>query len=466
MLFHSLDFVFFLLVVLATYWCLPFRYQNLFLVVAGFVFYGWVEPTWVMLIFTTCLLDFCASNWIEKLPHRKRWFLGMSLGINFAILCYFKYANFFIENISVVFSGIGLDLSTWQKEIFIPAGVSFYTFHSASYTMDVYRGHVKARKSLVDYLLFVSFFPQLVAGPIHRASFLMSQVETPRIFDSKVVRGAITLMAWGYFKKLCIADNVAVVAGTIFSLESPSFPIVWMGVLAFAVQIYADFSAYSDIARGVGRLFGFEMIVNFNHPYAADSMSDFWRRWHISLSTWFRDYVYIPLGGNRGSVLKSSATILATFFLSGLWHGASWNFVIWGVYHGVCLVLWRLGHLDRWWRPVRMVLVFVLVCIGWLFFREKNLHYAWQYLTSNPFTADAVQWRVGGYCLTSIALYSMPLVVHYYLDQWLLREKQKNPDHDANWSYVSGQASLTTVLVVGMALLRSTISGEFIYFQF
>ena len=468
MIFHSLEYVIFLLLVLLVYWRLPFRAQNVFLLAAGYVFYGFVHPTWVLLIFFTCLLDFSASRWIERFPERKKWFLALSLIVNFSILCYFKYANFFIENITAVLGQFGLNLSGWQREILIPAGVSFYTFHSASYTIDVYRGHIQARKSLVDYLLFVSFFPQLVAGPIHRASFLLSQVETPRIFDSQMARGAVTLLAWGYFKKLCIADNVGVITGTIFSLENPSFPVIWMGVLAFAVQIYADFSAYSDIARGCGRLFGFEMVINFNHPYTADSMADFWRRWHISLSTWFRDYVYIPLGGNRGTALRNAFTVIATFFLSGLWHGASWNYVIWGLYHGCLLVLWRHCGMDRIWRPLRVGLVFVLVCIGWLFFREENLPMAWRYLTTNPLLADVKQWQVGAYFLATIALYAFPLWLHPYVERWLKRKQTggEGLGQYPGWNWALAQAVLVTVLFVAILLIRSTVTGELIYFQF
>ena len=257
------------------------------------------------------------------------------------MLGFFKYFNFFVDNVHVALASLGLHAAPPALAILLPAGISFYTFQALSYTIDVYKGEMRARRDPIDFALFVAFFPHLVAGPIMRAQNLLVQVERPRTFSADAARSGLVLMAWGFFKKLVVADNVAVIANRVFAHEAPTFEVLWAGVFAFGMQIYADFSAYSDIARGVARWFGFELIVNFNHPYIAHSPTDFWRRWHISLSTWFRDYVYIPLGGNRVPASQREINLLATFVISGFWHGASWNFVLWGFYHGMLVVVTR-----------------------------------------------------------------------------------------------------------------------------
>lgn len=474
MVFQSLEFLKFFVPLLILYWILrERRAQNWLLLAASLVFYGWVNPWWVLLILTTCVIDFFAARLLTDRPHqRKRW-LVLSLVTNFAILGTYKYFDFFSVSFAQLLHQFGITATPFLLKVALPAGISFYTFQSASYVVDVYRKQMEARRSLPEYILFVSFFPHLVAGPIQRAHFLLSQIELPRVFDARIARNALVLIAWGFFKKLVIADNAAMVVGKIFSLDDPSFPVLWAGVFAFGVQIYADFSAYTDIARGISRLLGFELCRNFDHPYLADSPQDFWRRWHISLSNWFRDYVYIPLGGSRTSLALQCRNLLLTFLLSGLWHGAAWNFVLWGAWHGVLLVLWLLWSKapeplrpERLPRFFRIILTFILVHIGWLMFRENSIQHLVHHLTLNPFAADANQWRMGTFFAVQTLLYAFPLYLHPVLDRWLARRPEAAAAHFPGWRWTLACLLLTATLYLGLILLRSPASSDFIYFQF
>ena len=340
-IFHSLEFLAFFIITLAVYWALPLRAQNVLLLVASYVFYGWVHPWFVTLIFATTLIDYWSARGMTMCPERKKAFLWLSIVTNLGLLGFYKYFGFFVDNVAAAAAALGWRSRTMRFAWLLPVGISFYTFQSMSYTIDVYRGHAPARTRFVDFAAFVSFFPQLVAGPIMRATNLLPQFERERPFSAAAARDATVLIVWGFFKKLVIADNVGVIANKVFALAAPGFFVLWAGVFAFAIQIYADFSAYTDIARGVARWFGFDLIRNFERPYLATGPGDFWRRWNISLSTWFRDYVYIPLGGSRRGPWRQAANILITFLVSGLWHGASWNYVLWGAYHGALLVIAR-----------------------------------------------------------------------------------------------------------------------------
>lgn len=473
MVFHSLSFLVFLAAVLGVYWSLPRRGQNAFLLLASYYFYGCVHPAWLGLIALTSATDFsCARRIADQPQYRQRW-LALSLLTNFSILAVFKYFNFFSSSVATLLARFGLDAPPLLLQIALPAGISFYTFQSASYVVDVYRGKLAARRSLPEYLLFVSFFPQLVAGPIERAGDLLEQVERPRTFDARIARSALLLLAWGYFKKLVVADNAAMVTSKVFSLDAPSFPVLWAGVFAFGVQVYADFSAYTDIARACARLMGFELGRNFHHPYSANSPADFWRRWHISLSTWFRDYVYIPLGGSRCSLPKLCRNLFLTFLLSGLWHGAAWNFVLWGAWHGLLLVLWTLwDHAPPALRPHRLPqfvlvpLTFILVHIGWLMFRETSLPHLLQHFALNPFAADSSQWRMAAFFVAQTLLYAFPLYLHPLLDRWLHHHPQAVAQHFPGWRWTFALTALTILLYLGLILFRSPASSDFIYFQF
>jgi D-alanyl-lipoteichoic acid acyltransferase DltB (MBOAT superfamily) len=474
MIFHTIDYLLFFAGVLCVYWALNLRLQNILLILASYYFYGYVHPWYCLLIATTTVVDYCCARAITNRPGKKRLFLTISLATNFSILCTFKYFGFFVDNIVTVMGLAGLDMSGPAWEILLPVGISFYTFQSASYVIDVYRDKIQARRKLLDYALFVAFFPQLVAGPIERAGRLLKALERPRKFNPDRLRSGLFLMLWGFFKKLVIADNLAAISNKALSLEDPSFPIVWGGVFAFCIQIYADFSAYTDIARGTARTLGIDICRNFNHPYLARNPVAFWSRWHISLSTWFRDYVYIPLGGNRCSEPRILMNIMCTFLLSGLWHGANWNFIIWGAYHGILLVAWRLiskdrpgienpssrsGRLGQWF------IMFLLINIGWLIFREQNPAYLWQFITSSPIGVNIDEWRIGGYFFAFSAILALPLALHCWTDQWCTGDEHWEP-RQQKWKWVFAQSTLAGILLIAILLLKSETSTEFIYFQF
>ena len=474
MIFHSIDYLLFFTGVICVYWALNLRLQNTMLLLASYFFYGYVHAWYCILIGATTIVDYCCARAIANKPNHKRLFLALSLTTNFSILCAFKYFGFFIDNIVAVMGLAGLDMSGPTWEILLPVGISFYTFQSASYVVDVYRGKVEARRKILDYALFVAFFPQLVAGPIERAGRLLNALETPRKFNPDRLRSGLFLMLWGLFKKLVIADNVATISNKALSIQDPSFPIVWGGVFAFCIQIYADFSAYTDIARGTARTLGIDVCRNFNHPYIARNPAAFWNRWHISLSTWFRDYVYIPLGGNRCSEHRVIINIMLTFLVSGLWHGANWNFIIWGAYHGLLLVIWRLackirpGIENPSSRTVQIgqwAIMFGLINIGWLIFREQNPVYLWKFISSSPLGISSEEWQTGLYFFAYSLILALPLAIHCWTDKWCTGDDHwKSRQQD--WKWVIAQSALAGILLTAIFLLKSENSSEFIYFQF
>jgi alginate O-acetyltransferase complex protein AlgI len=477
MIFHSLDFVVFFVATTAIYWALPLRGQNILIVLASYVFYGYVHPWFVALIALTTVVDYWAARGIEERPAEKRRWFALSLVVNLGLLGFFKYFGFFVDNVHAALLGLGLDVAKPTLAIMLPVGISFYTFQELSYTIDVYRGTLKARRNLVDFAAFVCFFPQLVAGPIERASHLLPQIERPRTWSWPLARAALFLIAWGYFKKLVVADNAGVIANKVFALDAPSFPVLWAGVFAFAIQIYADFSAYSDIARGVARWLGFDLMVNFRHPYLATGPIDFWRRWHISLSTRFRDYVYIPLGGSKAGRVRTLVNVLATFVISGFWHGASWNYVIWGAYHGVLVVAARiagtaigpLARSDAWVvvEPLRVAGTFALVCVGWFLFRETDLAMLWRGLTLSPWATTLAERQVGIYLFLLTLLFSLPLWVESVWAVYI-RPHGRAIVQDGAWGgwRTTGQALLAGLGLAAILVLRSLQSLDFIYFQF
>jgi alginate O-acetyltransferase complex protein AlgI len=484
-IFHSLDFVVFFLVTTFVYWRLPHRAQNVLLLVVSYFFYGYVHPWFLALIALTTVADYWAARGMERWPDRKRLMLGLSLCVNLGLLGFFKYFGFFVDNIHAVLALVGLDLPRPALSVLLPVGISFYTFQELSYTIEVYRGTLRARRDFIDFAAFVCFYPQLVAGPIERASHLLPQMEARREFSWPAARSAFFLIVWGYVKKLVIADNVGVIANKVFALQHPGFTVLWAGVFAFAIQIYADFSAYSDIARGAARWLGFDLMVNFNHPYLATGPVDFWRRWHISLSSWFRDYVYIPLGGSRHGRGRTLVNVFATFLVSGLWHGASWNYALWGAYHGALVVMARMmerktetgaphaarkpglaGGLSDALEPIRVAGMFVLACVGWLIFRETDLHMLIRDLSLSPATATAADRQVGQYLFLLTALYSVPLWVQ---SAWVVyvapAVRRVAPEDTPGW-FVVGQAIAVGLGLAAILVFRSQQSLDFIYFRF
>jgi alginate O-acetyltransferase complex protein AlgI len=472
-IFHSLDFIVFFVLVVVAYWQLPHRTQNILLLVASYVFYGYVHPWFLILIATSTVVDYCAARGMERWPDKRRRFLWMSIISNFGMLGFFKYFNFFIENVAAVLAAAGLQAHVPVLRVILPVGISFYTFQAMSYTVDVYRGELRARRSLLDVAVFISFFPHLVAGPIQRASYLLPQVEGQRRFSLSHFSSGFFLMCWGFFKKLVIADNVGVIANKVFALADPSFEILWAGVFAFAIQIYADFSGYTDIARGASRWLGIELTENFDHPYLARAPADFWRRWNISLSSWFRDYVYIPLGGSRATGLFWVRNVLVTFLLSGLWHGASWNYVLWGFYHGVLLVITRAHRIlrpaappERAWLWVPQVFgMFVLTLFGWLLFRETDLTAIVRDLRLAPWQSTPFERQAGLYLFLLASAYSIPL---WAQSLWveLRRGQVIAADRTPDWTMAALKALACGAAFTAILVLRSRTSLDFIYFQF
>jgi alginate O-acetyltransferase complex protein AlgI len=475
-IFHSLTFAAFFLVTLAIYWRLPLRPQNVFLLIASYVFYGWVHPWWPVLLLITTTIDYWSALRIQRASagagsrepgSEKRLWLVVSIVTNFGLLGFYKYFDFFVANVAAAGEAVGWHIPLVVLRLALPAGISFYTFQSMSYTIDVYRGHAPARTSFIDVAAFVSFFPHLVAGPIMRATNLLPQVERPRRFDPAAARDATVVIVWGLFKKLVIADNVGVIANKVFALQQPEFFVLWAGVFAFAIQIYADFSAYTDIARGVAKWYGFDLIQNFARPYLAAGPADFWHRWNISLSTWFRDYVFIPLGGSRRGSGRVAANILMTFLASGLWHGASWNYVLWGAYHGALLVMTRafrgFGAAPAWCRPLQVTAMFALTCVGWLIFRETELHQLIADFKLSPAATTELGRSTGLYLCLLVLLYSVPLWLH---DLWVELRGARVFGEERRWGSVGAQAAMCGVMFALILTLRSEASLNFIYFAF
>jgi alginate O-acetyltransferase complex protein AlgI len=386
-LFDSWVYVWFLVLVWLAYLRLPHVGQNRLLCVAGLVFYGAWDWRFLGLLLATTGIDWACGLGIaaSDAPRRRRLLLTLAIAANLTSLGFFKYCDFFAESLVAMGRWFGLELPLAPLGIVLPVGISFYTFQEISYLVDLARGQTRVCRSLRDYVVYVAYFPQLVAGPIERASHLVRQVVEPREVTWAKVRAGLWLLVSGYFLKVVVADNAARVADRAFDAGDGTGAQALLGVYAFALQIYGDFAGYSNIARGSAALMGFDLMVNFRQPYLATGPSDLWRRWHISLSTWLRDYLYIPLGGNRGGAWRTQRNLVLTMLLGGLWHGAHWKFVLWGLWHGVLLAFGR-GRRDAvggvapvpvWravlLRPLQVVLMFHLTCYGWLLFRCNEI---------------------------------------------------------------------------------------------
>ena len=392
MLFNSLDFVVFFPLVFILYWFFSsqLKIRNVFLLLSSYIFYGWWDWRFLGLILFSSILDFIVGKAIysEKKKIRRKYFLLISLFANLGLLGFFKYFNFFITSFVDAFTFFGKELEVSTLNIILPVGISFYTFQTLSYTIDIYRKKLKPTNSVVNFFTFVAFFPQLVAGPIERASHLLPQFSKKHKFEYSAVRTGFLLICWGLFKKMVVADRVAIIVNEVFNnpydFTSTSYTIA---TILFAFQIYCDFSGYSDIAIGVARTLGFDLMKNFRTPYFSKSLTEFWRRWHISLSTWFRDYVYIPLGGSRKGKFKLYLNLFIVFIVSGIWHGAAWTFVIWGAIHGVVIVIEKFSNEFRTSifskiglnqstfgnKLFFLLITFSIVCISWVFFRANSI---------------------------------------------------------------------------------------------
>lgn len=384
MVFSSIQFLFYFLpIFLFMYYVSPFK--NIVLVIASIVFYAWGEPSFVPVLVVFIIVNFVAGLWVERAGRWRGAVLTAGVGANLGLLVYFKYFNFVLDQASAIASAAGVSPLEWSR-VALPLGISFIAFQGISYVVDVYRGDVRPQRSLLNFAMYKSMFPQLIAGPIVRYSHICAQVERRPTPLHRVYRGARQFLV-GLVQKVLVANTVALPADQVFKLPAGELTAstAWLGIACYTLQIYFDFAGYSNMAIGLGHMVGFRYPINFNRPYAAQSITEFWRRWHISLSRWFRDYLYIPLGGNRGTALQCYRNLLIVFVLCGFWHGASWTFVVWGAYHGSFLIIERLGVgrlLDRLWQPLRHVYLMLVVMVGWVIFRADTLAYAGSYVAA------------------------------------------------------------------------------------
>jgi alginate O-acetyltransferase complex protein AlgI len=470
MLFNSWEFAAFGLVVYVLYAVLTHEWQNWLLLVASYTFYGAWDWRFLFLLTASALIDYAVGLAIYRTSdrRRKRLFLAISVCANLCILGFFKYYNFFAYSLHTFLGALGLPVSLPVLQVVLPVGISFYTFQSMSYGIDVYREELKPTHNVRDFLLFVSFFPHLVAGPIMRATNLLRQVTQPRHITVEGITDGTFLIFWGLFLKVFVADNLVRIVDPVFASNGPyDGATVLMALYAFAFQIYGDFAGYSTIARGLGKCMGFELTENFRLPYVSTNPSEFWQRWHISLSTWLRDYLYIPLGGNRHGTLTTYRNLALTMLLGGLWHGAAWRFVVWGGYQGALLIAYRATHpptqparpalqtgTSRWWLHV--IVFFHLVCLGWLFFRAQSVTQALQMLSAVLFNFH-LSVPAGTRLLLEILV---PLFIV---------ERVQLVANDA-LAPLRLQPALRAVLYVScfylMMIYGAYASKEFIYFQF
>lgn len=470
MVFNSLVFLVFFLVVYGLYRVLPHRGQNMLLLVASYFFYGWWDWRFLSLIFISTVVDYWAGLAIEDAadnPRRRKVALWISLVSNLGILGFFKYFNFFADNLAALFQSLGMAMAPRHLNIILPVGISFYTFQTMSYTLDIYRRQMRPTRSFLDFATFVAFFPQLVAGPIERASHLLPQIQNPRVVTRAGMVSGTWLIVWGLFKKCVIADNLAILADGAFGDATSTGAVALLGLYAFAFQIFCDFSGYSDIARGLARWMGIDLMVNFNNPYFALNPKDFWARWHISLSSWLRDYLYIPLGGNRKGPRRTYVNLGLTMLLGGLWHGAAWTFIAWGAFHGLLLVgyhAWSQRFLPKGssdsgrWSWLRRIGMFHLACIGWLFFRASSLGQVGA-MGTRIFTA--FEWNAKAVdMLVALVVFCLPL--------WLVQTLQvKTGELEAPPQLsILPRVALYVVMILMFLSLGNTGGGAFIYFQF
>ena len=386
MVFSSLVFLFvFLPIVLVLYFIVPKALKNFILLVASLFFYAWGEPVYLYLMMFSILLNYLFGLWIQKNKDKsnsKKIIITIAIIVNIGLLGYYKYAFFVVD----IINGL-LHTHIQFEPLPLPIGISFYTFHALSYLIDVYRQKEEAQKNLFNLALYITLFPQLVAGPILRYNTIAEQIKS-RIHNLSLFAEGIRTFIIGLSKKVLLSNPLGEMADTIFAINPSDMSVTtaWIGIIAYTLQIYFDFSGYSDMAIGLGKMFGFEFLPNFNYPYISRSIGEFWRRWHISLSSWFRDYVYIPLGGSRKGAWKTYRNLLIVWTITGFWHGASWTFMAWGFYYGVIICLERLGLkniLAKTWRPIQHAYVLFIVLIGWVFFRADNFTYSFEFITNH-----------------------------------------------------------------------------------
>lgn len=482
MLFNSVSFAIFLPIVFALYWLLNrnLKWQNLLLMAASYYFYACWDWRFLFLLAFSTFLDYFTGLKIEKSKNesaRKFWF-WLSIAANLGFLGFFKYYNFFAESFAEFLGGLGIKSEPWVLNIILPVGISFYTFHGLSYVIDIYKKRIKAERNLIDYALFVSFFPLLVAGPIERATHLLPQIKKPRVFKYHNAVDGLRQILWGLFKKMVIADNCAHYANVIFNdYGSYNGSTLAFGAILFAFQIYGDFSGYSDIALGTARLFGIDLLRNFNYPYFSRDIAEFWRRWHISLSTWFRDYLYIPLGGSKGGNWMRVRNTFIIFIVSGFWHGANWTFIVWGFLNALFIMPSIVARTNRKNLDIvaegkifpsvkeflQVSLTFVLACFCWIFFRANTVTDAFAYI-GKMFAS----WDVGiayPYKLLNGDISIIIFIAIMLIFEWLMRTHL----HPLRFEFTKISRPVRWGIYAVLTLLIIWYAGdeaEFIYFQF
>ena len=483
MLFNSFEFLLFLPVVFVLYWFVfnkKLTWQNALVLVASYFFYGWWSWKFMGLLMLSTLLDYTYGFSVAS-PNRKKakFFLWLSVINNLGILGVFKYYNFFAEQFQAGLELLGLHTNPVMLNIALPVGISFYTFHGMSYVFDIYRGQQTPVRNFVDYAVFVSFFPLLVAGPIERASHLLPQVQKPRTFNYTQAVEGCRLMLWGMFKKVVIADSLAPTVDAIFrNYQHESGITLIIGAIAFSFEIYGDFSGYSDIALGTAKLFGFELLSNFKFPYFSRDIAEFWRRWHISLSSWFRDYLYIPLGGSKSGKWVAVRNTFIIFLVSGFWHGASWNFIAWGFIHACGFLPLLLSNRNRRYTTdvvaqgriiptfkelFQMLSTFTFVTIAWVFFRAEGFSKGFNYL-KRMMDRIFFNFEVKEYPLSdnNYLLIILQLIMPFIIIEWYLRRNERK------LSVIQNKSMLNLIYLILIILIMGNFGGvsSFIYFQF
>ncbi len=478
MLFNSISFAIFFPIVFVLYWFIVnknLNHQNILLLIASYFFYACWDWRFLFLLIFSTFLDFFTGIQMSKTqnPAKRKFWFWLSISVNLCFLGFFKYFNFFVTSFAEALAHTGLYITPWTLKIILPVGISFYTFHGLSYVIDVYKGKIKAEKNFVDYSVFVSFFPLLVAGPIERATHLLPQIKVKRIFSYSAGVDGLRQILWGLFKKIVIADQCAEYANMIFNHPAAhSGSTLFMGALLFTFQIYGDFSGYSDIALGTARLLGIDLLRNFAYPYFSRDIAEFWRRWHISLSSWFKDYLYIPLGGSKAGTWIKIRNTLIIFLVSGFWHGANWTFIIWGLLNAIYIMPSIIFGTNRTNMEIvakdkffpsgkesfSIILTFLLTVLAWIFFRAENVGHAFAYITSmlhrSFFTAPAVFPRT-----------LFLLICLFMFIEWCGRKQQYAL---ANIEAVLPKA-VRWAIYFGLIVLLFVFQGKeqaFIYFQF
>lgn len=463
MAFTSYDFLLFFFIVFILYWAVrERRWQNLLLLMAGYYFYGSLHIGYAALLGLSTIADFFLARGMMDRPERKRFLLTLSLIVNLGVLAFFKYAGFFVQEINAFLALFNLQSNLMH--ILLPAGLSFFTLKKLGYMLDVSRGTLKPTPAFIDFALYVSFFPQLIAGPIERPQKLLPQIEAPRAWKMDHFFSAWTLLVMGFFKKLVIANSIQVIVDRIFGFAEPSGFLLLCGALGYTLQILADFSAYVDLSRGISRLLGFETSENFRQPYLSISPTDFWNRWHITLSTWLRDYVFFPvrramLQFRLHETVAMSIPPIVTMFISGAWHGANANFVVWGLYYGVLIAAYQLAGIRGDWQPatkvktfVAWLLMFAIIVFGWAIFRAPSLAWLTNILLHGSFLPPGNELILGLIALTMTAAYSLPLLIKHLLDQHA----------KGSWMHAAFYAIAVMLTIVYI----NSANSDFIYFQF